>query len=422
MSPANLSPDARAVVRAFDGLTTQVRRIADALSTPVVEDAEASDDDATTPATTCSALYAGTDPMRWCIRAAHHTGKDHVDETGYHWSDTVAVYPIADGVVKRWAPGPVTSDFTSPLTGIEVRVPCPYCPPPAMIPRTLITDHIAREHGPGLVYPPNLATSEDTRRIARRRDSVLNLLDRLDRNGTLTDEERALLRRSVQDEGIERDNLASSFLELTRHMRQVSAGRATWKAKAEEIERDRDQQAAVLSEVLRRFAPALVQGKYAFYQAEQPVPIEEFERWRSVVHHDVERPWWQQLDEARAELEQAQAAVERVREVKAWLRRSFPALTHVRGRLSDALDGTEQPTTEEQPRTCTATIPDALGSPALHRCVAPVGHYDESRDPVCTGPEEDRDPGGWHTDGEGHVWSDRAANATPHGQQPTTEA
>ena len=37
MSPAALSPDARAVVRAADALTTQVRRIADALTTPVVD-------------------------------------------------------------------------------------------------------------------------------------------------------------------------------------------------------------------------------------------------------------------------------------------------------------------------------------------------------------------------------------------------
>ncbi|MDX3507438.1 hypothetical protein PV755_00625 [Streptomyces caniscabiei] len=173
-------------------------------------------------------------------------------------------------------------DFTSPLTGIEVREACPYCPPPALIPRTLITDHIAREHRPGLVYPPNLATNEDVHRIAQRRDSILNLLDRLDRSGTLTEEERALLRRSVQDEGMERDNLASSYLELTSYTRQISAGRETWKAKAEEIERDRDQHAAVLSEVLATFVHT-VDGYRLPRVRSGEVDVVTLEKWRRMV-------------------------------------------------------------------------------------------------------------------------------------------
>jgi hypothetical protein len=127
--------------------------------------------------------------------------------------------------------------------------------------------------------------------------------------------------------------------------------------RAEEYEQERDQAIAVLAEVLRLFTPALVNGKYAFYQAEQPVPVEEFGRWRSVVQHDVERPWWQQLDEVRAELEQAQAAVERVRKALD----DRPPILNAEGQgVSDyetgwrdhdrvvraALDGTEQPTTE----------------------------------------------------------------------------
>ncbi|MBE4790988.1 hypothetical protein [Streptomyces caniscabiei] len=173
-------------------------------------------------------------------------------------------------------------DFTSPLAGIEVRVPCPYCPPPAMISRTLITDHIAREHRPGLVYPPNLATNEDVHRIAQRRDSILNLLDRLDRSSTLTQEERALLRRSVHAEGMERDNLASSYLELTSYMRQISAGRETWKAKAEEIERDRDRHAAALGEVLATFVHK-VDGYRLPRVRSGDVDVLTLEKWRSVV-------------------------------------------------------------------------------------------------------------------------------------------
>lgn len=38
-------------------------------------------------------------------------------------------------------------DFTSPIGGaVEVRTACPYCPPPAMIPRTLLAGHITDAH------------------------------------------------------------------------------------------------------------------------------------------------------------------------------------------------------------------------------------------------------------------------------------
>ncbi|MFF8485197.1 hypothetical protein [Streptomyces antibioticus] len=46
------SVDAQAVVRAAEALTTQVRRIADAMETPVVTDGRAADDGPTSPATT----------------------------------------------------------------------------------------------------------------------------------------------------------------------------------------------------------------------------------------------------------------------------------------------------------------------------------------------------------------------------------
>ncbi|MFJ2719416.1 hypothetical protein [Streptomyces sp. NPDC087437] len=37
---------------------------------------------------------------RECVRAAQHRG-DHIDEQGYHWSDTVAVHPLADGTLRE---------------------------------------------------------------------------------------------------------------------------------------------------------------------------------------------------------------------------------------------------------------------------------------------------------------------------------
>ncbi|WP_019060025.1 hypothetical protein [Streptomyces prunicolor] len=69
---------------------------------------ELASDQNAVPATTCSAQYDARveewDAMRLCIRAAHHVGQDHVDEHGFHWSDTVAVYPTADGTL-RMSPG-----------------------------------------------------------------------------------------------------------------------------------------------------------------------------------------------------------------------------------------------------------------------------------------------------------------------------
>lgn len=49
----------------------------------------------------CSAQYykSNSGPVRQCIRAAQHHG-DHIDERGFHWSDTVAIYPVIDGEPK----------------------------------------------------------------------------------------------------------------------------------------------------------------------------------------------------------------------------------------------------------------------------------------------------------------------------------
>lgn len=38
------------------------------------------------------------------------------------------------------------TDHSGPLSSIEVRRPCPHCPPPAMVPTTLFDQHMASEH------------------------------------------------------------------------------------------------------------------------------------------------------------------------------------------------------------------------------------------------------------------------------------
>ncbi|MET9073909.1 hypothetical protein ABZX95_17415 [Streptomyces sp. NPDC004232] len=53
------------------------------------------------PAAECSAQNHNYESgPRLCIRAAQHRG-DHIDKRGFHWSDTVAVYPVADGTFRR---------------------------------------------------------------------------------------------------------------------------------------------------------------------------------------------------------------------------------------------------------------------------------------------------------------------------------
>ncbi|MER5909546.1 hypothetical protein ABT124_03320 [Streptomyces sp. NPDC001982] len=89
------------------------------------------------PAAECSAEYHGhAAGPRLCIRAAQHRG-DHIDEHGFHWSDTVAVYPVADSQLPH----------QGPLSGIEVRDPCPRCEGCPLIPRHAMAEHV-RDHHP----------------------------------------------------------------------------------------------------------------------------------------------------------------------------------------------------------------------------------------------------------------------------------
>jgi hypothetical protein len=77
--------------------------------------------------------------------------------------------------------------------------------------------------------------------------------------------------------------------------------------------------------------------------------------------------------------------------------------------------------------TCTATLADGLNPATIHHCIAPVGHYDEARQPEFPqdGPP---DPRGWHhtalnPEGCRTVWSDWADGATPHREpDPAFEA
>lgn len=368
------SPDTKAVVRAFDALSTHVRRIADALTTPVARYEVEADDapptavaadrepsysavyayirqlgdvmptsridrnaiiwhavnaaldaqpEATTPATTCSARYTGVLPVGDCIRAAGHSPEtDHTDDSGRHFGDRSAEYPVHDG---------------PQLLGMRVGID------PAAKP------------GSVTVVGHWLPTTEQQRRERQELTGMVDaFIDAQMRHAPAADEDAPNMLRVLADRaarGVLSDGEGAA---LRRRVEQMIAGRATWKAKAEEIERDRvradeaarraleqrqemaeeryalqeqrdtadriraeaqrdrDQHAAVLTEVLGQFT--MQTGDPDDPRVRTPwLPTSTVDRWRSVVAPTVERPWWVDVAEIRAELEEAQAAVERVR-------------------------------------------------------------------------------------------------------------
>lgn len=335
------TPDARAVVRALDALTTQVRRVADAMETPVDGRADTTDDTPTTPATTCVARYTNTDPMRWCIRPAHHTGRDHVDENGFHWSDTVAVYPTG-GVVKSWlAAG--ARDLSIP----EQRPAA--CGAPGLWedghtcvrPAGHEDDHEASD---GCGWHGRWSADDEEQQRARERDAAA-----LHQQGMISDREVNAVFAAADEESLLNDapNLVRVLVDraargvlteaegaaLRRRTEQLIAGRARWKKAAEEmghdrdvvaadrdtadrlraeVQRDRDQHAAVLAEVLATFVHKV--GGHRIPRRSGEVDVVTLDKWRSMVAPAVERPWWEAVAAAKADRDQAQAAVERVRE------------------------------------------------------------------------------------------------------------
>ena len=374
------SADAKAVVRAAEALTTQVRRIADALTAPVVVDLDGTrttpDDD---PPAACWHTEPGT-PCDWdvCRQAERLAAGDR---------------GVDPGAVKTSRP------FPRPTELLEDERPM-------------------REH---------LRAEEDQALRWARRESLLVLLTRLQRGRTLTEDEARTLRHHVETELREADTARAVARSNLRHVQMIvpeletaqeKAGDLAETVKAQrreieaadkvraEVQRDRDQHAAVLAEVLATFVHKVPGYRIPRVRSSE-VGVVTLEKWRSVVAPTAERPWWQQVTEAQARVRQLEAAIREVLDI------CGDQGSDVQDILRPALDGTEQPT------TCTATIPAVINS-TPDQCVAPAGHYDESNEPVFTGPE--RSPGGWHTNGKGHVWSDRAAAATPHAEQPTTEA
>ncbi|MFJ9754949.1 hypothetical protein [Streptomyces sp. NPDC101149] len=356
MSPAGISPDARAVVRALVDLTTQVRRLADARQSDFVLTPDAADDVPPTavvddrqpayaavyayirrlgdvmptsridrnaiiwhavnaaldvgpvaPATTCSARYArtGTSQMRWCIRAADHD-EHHTDSGGFHWDDSHAVYPVADGRVKEWIP-PVVTVHGDPDMGPAARE---------------ALDALAAVAVRGMTKAP--ADDDQALRWARR-EPLLVLLARLQRGRILSEDEARTLRQHVEAE-----------------MDEADTARKRAEQAEQRLGRIRD-----MADAWERCLPATIRTA----TAAEAVRL-------AAVGDDHPVMFGMQPDtELRVELEQARAAIERVRAIVAGI--AHPTSAGIRdydvGRYEmaaavvAALVVTEQPTTEAPP-------------------------------------------------------------------------
>lgn len=149
--------------------------------------AAASGNNATTPPTTCSARYTGVLPVGEGIRAAGHiTVTDHTDDRGRKWGDSLAEYPVDADVVKTSLP------FPRPAELIEDERPL-------------------REH---------VQAAEEEARRANRRDSLYNLLARLQRGG-MTAEEKVALRQHVEAEMRDADTARSVAAGNKRHVQLI---------------------------------------------------------------------------------------------------------------------------------------------------------------------------------------------------------
>ncbi|GGQ48651.1 hypothetical protein [Streptomyces asoensis] len=369
--------DAKAVVRALDALTTQARRIADALTTPVVQHVVTTDDAETTPATTCSAQHHGfPGDHRHCIRAAHHHG-DHIDEHGYHWSDTVAVYPVIDGVVKQAHLVPAEAYAT--WTGQTPAADEPEAACRVMDTRTCPPTY----NGPCGDRPcarfesddptPWLDTAPAAEPPADDADPAPNLLhvlvDRAAR-GVLTEGEAATFRRRVE---------------------QLVNGRATWKAKGEEMERDRDRLAAELtrSENARDHLRCRADAAEAEAERLRDLVIAENKRADDAINREDTAD--SAAEEQRGRAAAAEAAIERVRALVAGIAHPTSAgiTQYDLGRKEMAtavvLAITEQPTTEQpEPLRVTPCTPPRMAVHCGGQClaIAPSDHGQDRRDIV----------------------------------------
>lgn len=156
-----------------------------------------------------------------------------------------------------------------------------------------------------------------------RRESLLVLLTRLQRGRTLTSAEADTLRQHVETEiseantsrdeaqrlGLMVDEYSAGARQLSERLGEARRETETADGIRAETQRDRDQHAAVLAEVLAAFVHK-VEG-YRIPRRSAEADVVTLEKWRSVVAPTVERPWWEQVDEERTRASVAEMRAER---------------------------------------------------------------------------------------------------------------
>lgn len=210
-----------------------------------------------------------------------------------------------------------------------------------------------------------------------------------------------------------------------------------------ELRDERDAARTALREALGRLLPVHASGKVIGYEPPLPIEAAAVDRWRAALDEQdsempppgfvpvrsVARSWGKPSSDP--------LVVEPYRNDRgesAWAFRCWGTATcdgwlsldhysqesaeRARDRHVAEEHGAVAPAATES-GTCTATLADPVHTDGdILRCIAPAGHYDETRQPEY--PEGgEADPRGWHhTEPDGHrgrtVWSDWADGATPH--------
>ncbi|MFF9124379.1 hypothetical protein ACF09J_13895 [Streptomyces sp. NPDC014889] len=328
---SQLSPDARAVARAIDALSAQVKRLADTRQSDFALTPDATDDAPTTP---------------------------------------------------------VAPDFTSPIAGrIEVRVPCPECAPTVMIPRTEIADHITREHmrqAPAAADAPSTAVVDVSPGVAvvHGRPVALatpcaacghayNWHDRPGWCERKDDENRhcgcAEFIPGERPEpvdpwrilGVEAPAAPCAQHPNAPVIGGICGGCTQYPADmrpapAADEDAQRTARRARLHNLLARADRSnLTPGEVAALRDLMDAEVREADTARAEAQRQerislsairaAKELLKRRTTTLRERAERAEAAIERVRDTATWFRHHHPGLIHLRERLDAALDSTEQP-------------------------------------------------------------------------------
>ncbi|MFJ4649494.1 hypothetical protein ACIP6Q_39170 [Streptomyces bobili] len=281
------SADARAVVRALDALTTQVRRVADAPSSGTCD---------------ASSLGAFDRHLGPCLLRANHDGPVHRGPEGETWATIVRAADDAptttadDGPCPQHPYAPTFNGICGGCTQYPADFPARR---PPMDPVHILGIDPSTPEGVAVQQAP--AAGEDQTLRWARRESLLVLLTRIQHGRILTEDEARTLRHHIEtemrdaDTAHERARKAERAVDLLAdsHRRADQAEEllrvAHETSNKSEAERARAAQraerlAAVLREVLALFAPTLMNGKYAFYQAtDHPIAPHDYQRWHAAL-------------------------------------------------------------------------------------------------------------------------------------------